>query len=140
MWNGHWIQTRTSTIDTNCQKILEKYSKGLGTCPISLKRSSTCFFSRESLLKMKKRSCFLLHFLFCYNIWNITKWLQCYDEQIFSLSKENGKKCHMLSAKAVVYKSPNVKYTNCKRSERSRFNFQATSFVSNVVSDFNHAI
>ncbi|KAD4384972.1 hypothetical protein E3N88_25140 [Mikania micrantha] len=42
-------------------------------------------------------------------------------EKIFSLSKVNGKKCHMLCAKAVICDSSNVKCYNIKPQAQSRF-------------------
>ncbi|KAD4384997.1 hypothetical protein E3N88_25165 [Mikania micrantha] len=42
-------------------------------------------------------------------------------EKIFSLSKVNGKKCHMLRAKAVICNSSNVKCYNIKPQAQSRF-------------------
>ncbi|GJX08759.1 phloem protein 2-like protein [Tanacetum coccineum] len=42
-------------------------------------------------------------------------------EKLFSLSKLNCKKCHMLPAKAVINKSPDAKFTKCPSSTMSRF-------------------
>ncbi|GJS68328.1 phloem protein 2-like protein [Tanacetum coccineum] len=42
-------------------------------------------------------------------------------EKLFSLSKVNCKKCHMLPAKAVINKSPDAKFTKCSSSAMSRF-------------------
>ncbi|KAD4384973.1 hypothetical protein E3N88_25141 [Mikania micrantha] len=42
-------------------------------------------------------------------------------EKIFSLSKVNGKKCHMLRAKAVIWDSSNAKCYNIKPQAQSRF-------------------
>nr|GEV03301.1 phloem protein 2-like protein [Tanacetum cinerariifolium] len=42
-------------------------------------------------------------------------------EKLFSLSKVNFKKCHMLPAKAVLNKSPDTKFTKCPPSTISRF-------------------
>nr|GEW58114.1 ribonuclease H-like domain, reverse transcriptase, RNA-dependent DNA polymerase [Tanacetum cinerariifolium] len=52
--------------------------------------------------------------------WGLMK-LVLYNEQLFSLSKLNCKKCHMLSAKAVINKSPDAKFTKCPSSTMSRF-------------------
>ncbi|PWA92334.1 protein kinase-like domain, Phloem protein 2-like protein [Artemisia annua] len=43
------------------------------------------------------------------------------DEKLFSLSKRNGKKCHMLPAKAVLFNSSNVKLFALRDSVHSRF-------------------
>ncbi|GJU94666.1 phloem protein 2-like protein [Tanacetum coccineum] len=42
-------------------------------------------------------------------------------EKLFSLSKINCKKCHMLPAKAVINKSLNAEYSKCQPSATSRF-------------------
>ncbi|PWA76283.1 Phloem protein 2-like protein [Artemisia annua] len=42
-------------------------------------------------------------------------------EKLFSLSKMNSKKCHMLPAKAVINKSLNAKYSKCQPSATTRF-------------------
>ncbi|GKB84304.1 zinc finger, CCHC-type containing protein [Tanacetum coccineum] len=42
-------------------------------------------------------------------------------EKLFSLSKMNCKKCHMLPAKAVINKSLNAEYSKCQPSATSRF-------------------
>ncbi|KAK1435952.1 hypothetical protein QVD17_01725 [Tagetes erecta] len=42
-------------------------------------------------------------------------------KKIFSLSKVNGKKCHMLRAKAVIPNASNVKFYNIKPQAQSRF-------------------
>lgn len=42
-------------------------------------------------------------------------------KKLFSLSKVNGKKCHMLPAKAVIYNPSNVKFYNIKPQAQSRF-------------------
>ncbi|GJV40818.1 phloem protein 2-like protein [Tanacetum coccineum] len=42
-------------------------------------------------------------------------------EKLFSLSKRNSKKCHMLPAKAVINKSLNAEYSKCQPSATSRF-------------------
>ncbi|KAK1435953.1 hypothetical protein QVD17_01726 [Tagetes erecta] len=44
-------------------------------------------------------------------------------EKIFSLSKVNGKKCHMLRAKAVIPNASNVKFYNIKPQAQSRCRF-----------------
>ncbi|GKB26365.1 F-box protein-like protein, partial [Tanacetum coccineum] len=43
------------------------------------------------------------------------------DEKLFSVSKGNGKKCHMLPAKAALYDSSNVKLFALRDSVHSRF-------------------
>nr|GEU96654.1 phloem protein 2-like protein [Tanacetum cinerariifolium] len=50
----------------------------------------------------------------------LTDWL-LYNKQLFSLSKMNNKKCHMLPAKAVINKSLNAEYSKCQPSATSRF-------------------
>ncbi|KAJ9556384.1 hypothetical protein OSB04_010998 [Centaurea solstitialis] len=42
-------------------------------------------------------------------------------KKLFLLSKENGKKCHMLPAKEVIYNPSNVKLYNIKPQDQSRF-------------------
>ncbi|GKA32606.1 phloem protein 2-like protein, partial [Tanacetum coccineum] len=44
-----------------------------------------------------------------------------YNKQLFSLSKMNSKKCHMIPAKAVINKSLNAEYSKCQPSATSRF-------------------
>ncbi|GJU68056.1 phloem protein 2-like protein [Tanacetum coccineum] len=47
--------------------------------------------------------------------------LLLYNKQLFSLSKMNCKKCHMLPAKAVINNSLNAEYSKCQPSTSSRF-------------------
>ncbi|CAH1428057.1 unnamed protein product [Lactuca virosa] len=42
-------------------------------------------------------------------------------ETLFSLSKVNGKRCHMLPAKAIIYNSSNIKLCNPPTESRCRF-------------------
>ncbi|KAI3821864.1 hypothetical protein L1987_09439 [Smallanthus sonchifolius] len=45
-------------------------------------------------------------------------------EKMFSLSKANGKKCHMLPAKAIICDTSHVKFYNIKPQAQSRYKFE----------------